>query len=174
MNKIELNLEKISTIAKQKERENIAFRTFLKMQDEEKIDTIVHSLHKKITAQIDCRKCANCCSRMSAGVTVTDIRKLAALENISAAEFEQRFLELDKSVGITYLKDVPCRYLKDKSCSIYKDRPEDCKSYPHTQKNDFTSRIYGVIGNCEICPIVFNLYEQLKQELQYHSRRKKR
>lgn len=48
---------------------------------------------------------------------------------------------------------------------IYKSRPEDCRSYPHKHKSDFLSRTLGFIDNYEICQIVYNLFEQLKEEL---------
>ena len=53
---IEKDLEKIKRTAKIKEGENIKFRSFLKNIDmeDEKIDSIVHSLYKKVTDQIDC------------------------------------------------------------------------------------------------------------------------
>ena len=34
-------------------------------------------------------------------------------------------------------------------------------------KKNFTSRLMGVIGNCSVCPIVFNVYELLKGEIWY-------
>lgn len=32
-------------------------------------------------------------------------------------------------------------------------------------KEDFVFRLIGVVGNYDVCPIVFNVYEQLKAEL---------
>lgn len=37
-------------------------------------------------------------------------------------------------------------------------------------KEDFVFRLYGVLDNYAICPIVFNVYERLKDELQYWNR----
>ena len=34
-------------------------------------------------------------------------------------------------------------------------------------KKDLTSRLMGIIGNCSIYPIVFNIYELLKCEIWY-------
>ena len=67
-----------------------------------------------------------------------------------------------------YLKATPCKYLKDKKCSIYGDRPEDCRSFPHTHKTGFTQRTFGLIDNYSICPIVFNLFEQLKKGITFY------
>jgi Fe-S-cluster containining protein len=78
-----------------------------------------------------------------------------------------RFVEKDKFEDTKYLKDSPCKYLVDKVCMIYVDRPEDCKSYPHTHKRNFISRTLGMIENYGICPIVYNVYENLKVELRF-------
>ena len=64
-------------------------------------------------------------------------------------------------------KEKPCPFLKNKLCSIYSYRPKDCKSFPHLHKKDFIFRLWGVVENCSFCPIVFNVYEQLKDKLRY-------
>jgi Fe-S-cluster containining protein len=67
--------------------------------------------------------------------------------------------------NILYLNSKPCQFLKDKKCSIYKLRPEECNSYPYLHKDNFISRLLGVIENYEICPIVYNVYELLEVPL---------
>ena len=41
------------------------------------------------------------------------------------------------------------------------------RPFPHLHKEEFIFRLWGVVENCPICPIVFNVYEQLKDELWY-------
>ncbi|MBN1185128.1 MAG: YkgJ family cysteine cluster protein [Bacteroidales bacterium] len=172
MKQPELDLEKIALIGKQKEEENFDFRIFLKGQDMKKIDGIVHRINEQITLQIDCRKCGNCCKTLRPCVTESEINTLSGIDKFTRTDFVRRFVEIDKSEDITYLKDIPCKYLIDKSCSIYPDRPEDCKSYPHVQKPEFITRTLGMIDNYGICPIVFNLFEQLKEESGYEYNKK--
>ena len=167
MKLIELNIEKIVLIGAQKEEENFDFRIILKGQDFKRIDKIVHRLDKEIRSQIDCKKCGNCCKSLRPCVTESEIDTLSRIDNLTQHDFVTGFVEIDNLEGIKYLKDTPCKYLEDKTCSIYKNRPEDCKSYPHTQKTEFITRTLGMIDNYEICPIVFNLFEQLKEELGY-------
>jgi Fe-S-cluster containining protein len=59
----------------------------------------------------------------------------------------------------------PCPFLKGNNCTIHNFRPDDCRSYPHLHKKNFISRTIGVIKNCSVCPIVFNVYENLKNEM---------
>jgi len=167
MNQIELNIEKIASIGEQKEEENFDFRIFLKGQDFKRIDKIVHRLDNVIKSQIDCEKCGNCCISLRPCVTDSEIDTLSRIDNMTKYDFVTRFVKTDNFEGIKYLKDTPCKYLEDKTCSIYTNRPEDCKSYPHSQKSEFITRTLGMIDNYVICPIVFNLFEQLKEELDY-------
>jgi len=164
---LELDLNVIKRLSKEREDENFDFRAFLKGQSSDEVDEIVHQLHHEIVAQIDCTECGNCCKFLKPSVTDKEIKRLSKIDGISAEDFEKKFVELDTFDQIKYLKDTPCKYLHDKKCTIYPDRPEECRSYPHTHKDGFIFRLFGVINNYEICPIVFNLYEQLKMQLGY-------
>jgi Fe-S-cluster containining protein len=75
---------------------------------------------------------------------------------------------LDDPSGRFEFNKVPCPFLADNQCTNYAYRPENCRSYPHLHKKDFVSRLFGVIDNYEICPIVFHVVEQLKIELGFH------
>ena len=167
MKKLELNLDKIQSLGLKREEENFEFRSFLKSQEPERIDKIVQPLNKEITERIDCTTCGNCCHHLRPLVSVEEIKKLSQIDNLSTTEFTEKHTEKMAFEKDRYLKATPCKYLKDKKCSIYADRPEDCRSYPHTHKSNFTQRTFGLIDNYSICPIVFNLFERLKEELNF-------
>ena len=63
-----------------------------------------------------------------------------------------------------------CPFLKNNKCACYSVRPESCRTYPQLHKNEFTSRLFGIIKNHSICPIVFNVYEMLKEKVWLQSR----
>lgn len=161
---IETDFEKIIQISKQKEKENIRFRTFLKGKDDDELDNLVHGLNKEIENQIDCTKCGNCCVNLRPCLTRKEINILSKIDNISRDYFIEKYTEEDKFENIKYLKNTPCKYLVDKKCSIYINRPGDCRSYPNIQKTDFNSRTWSMIESYGICPIVFNVFERLKME----------
>lgn len=167
---LELNIEKIERISQRKENENYRFRSFLKGQDDDKIDWIVSRLHKDISGQIDCTTCGNCCVKLKPDVTDSEIEKLSVIDSVSPEDFRANFIEQNDFEKTLCLKDTPCKYLSDKKCRIYSDRPEACKSYPHTHLSDFNFRTLGAIENTAVCPIVFNLFEQLKREFGFRSR----
>jgi len=168
--KLETSTKRIKQISLRKEDENLSFRSYLKGQDMEKVDEIVHRLYNKIAPQIDCLKCGNCCTNLRPLVSAKDICKLAELDQLTPKDFEEKFIECDESENSKYLKSIPCKYLDDKKCTVYSDRPDECKSYPYLLEDEFSTRSLGVILNCEICPIVFNVFEFLKQDLRWRYR----
>lgn len=165
--KLELNLDTIRQLSEEREEENFHFRKFLKGQDDEEVDEIVHRLHDEIVAQIDCTQCGNCCHSLKPEVTDKEIERLAKIDNLSPGEYVEKFVGRDELNATPFLKDTPCKYLKDKKCSIYPSRPQECRDYPYTGKDGFIFRLIYMIDNYGVCPIVFNLYERLKEEMGY-------
>lgn len=164
---MELNIAKIELLGELNEEENTDFRIFLKQQDPDKVDKIVHRINKEVTSRIDCQECGNCCIHMKPSVTESEIERLSQIKGLTNSEFTSKFVESDDFDDMQFLKDSPCIFLKGKSCSIYNDRPEDCRSYPHTHKPEFTTRTIEMIHNYSQCPIVFHVLERLKRELNY-------
>ena len=167
--KIELDLDVIKKNAEIKEDENYQFRSCLKGQSGKKIDKIVRSLYSEVLDHIDCTECGNCCIELETCFQKDEIDRLTKELNIDKEEFINQstnhgeYGEKDKF----FLNDRPCQFLKDKKCTIYALRPEECNSYPYLHKDDFISRLFGVIQNYAICPIVYNVYEQLKRRLNF-------
>ncbi|MGD9411898.1 MAG: YkgJ family cysteine cluster protein [Desulfobacterales bacterium] len=168
--KLEINLNKIKKLSEKNDRENWNFRSFLKGYDAtiEEMDAIVHELYQKISSEIDCTICANCCKEVKPLLDQEDIKKCCEGLKVSVSQFKKKYLKSDKEEGNFVFKEKPCPFLKNNLCSIYPHRPKDCESFPHLHKKEFIFRLWGVVENCSICPIVFNVYEQLKGEL-WHS-----
>jgi Fe-S-cluster containining protein len=165
--KIETEIQKIEQLSKQRERVNWAFRSFLKASDLSvaKVDSTVHDLFRQLSAQIDCTQCGNCCKVVQPSLTVADIKRLARQLELTTNEFKLRLLkEKDKGEGFVF-KVQPCPFLKGNRCTVYENRPRDCRSYPHLNKREFVFRVNQAFSNCSVCPIVFNVYEGLKQAL---------
>lgn len=83
--------------------------------------------------------------------------------NISARQVIARYVDKDED-GEQIFNRLPCPFLLEKKCSVYDSRPSDCRSYPHLHKENFTSRMIGVVNSNSICPIVFNVHEALKRQ----------
>lgn len=166
MRELITDIEKIKLLGQKNENKNYKFRSFLKSKDYDKIDTIVHKLYKTISEQIDCTKCGNCCKEQSLTIIDKEIERLSKHLKISIIEFEKQFIAIDDE-GDKIFAHTPCKFLKDNKCEIYDLRPDTCKSYPHLHKKEFITRLFGVIKNYSICPIVYYVYEELKEELKF-------
>ena len=166
--KIEIDLEKIKSAGKQKDDENWKFRAYLKGLDieEAELDKIVHQINDKVTSQIDCTECGNCCKVFNPTLDKDDVVKISSSLNMDVDEFKTAYLiESNEEIDCYNFNTVLCPFLKDNKCTNYANRPKVCESYPHLQKEEFWTRLMGVVQNYSICPIVFNVYEQLKEEL---------
>ena len=160
------DIDKIKQLGELNEDVNFRFRSFLKGKDEDRLNETVKDLFRLYASKIDCTKCGNCCSQLKPIIENSDIKKLSSITNKSKQDFERDYLAKDED-GDMHFKDLPCPFLVHKKCSIYDSRPEDCRSYPHLHKDSFLSRLFGVIDSYSICPIVFNVYEDLKYKFHF-------
>jgi Fe-S-cluster containining protein len=165
--KIERDIDRIKKLSKEKEEENWSFRSFLKTSEipSKKIDIIVQQLSQKISSRIDCQTCGNCCREILPALKENDIINMAGNLNLSVKKFKKNYLKKAEAPDAYTFNTNPCPFLEGNICSVFDARPEDCRSYPHLHKKNFVSRTIGVINNCSICPVVFNVYENLKNEI---------
>jgi Fe-S-cluster containining protein len=163
---IETNIEIIKKLSEKKDDENWRFRSFLKGQSSGKIDSIVHTLNKEISAKIDCKICANCCKEVRPILDQEDIENFSKGLEILPDQFKDQYLIKDEEEPDKYtFNQSPCPFLKDNLCLNYSYRPECCKSFPHLHKKQLVFRLINVIDNCSVCPIVFSVYENLKRKV---------
>ncbi len=162
------DIKTIEKLAVQKEDENWRFRCFLKGAniELEDLDAIVHRLYDSVAAQIDCQTCAQCCRVMHPILKEKDVARLSAHLSMSASDFHKEYLMRDEEENGFTFRATPCPFLSGNSCSVYEERPDDCRSYPHLHKKEFVFRVSGIVSSCSVCPIVYNVYELLKDELQ--------
>lgn len=160
----ETNLEVIKQNSKKRERENLSFRVFLKGHSTpSKIDKQVFVLYHEVSKAIDCTACGNCCKQLNPSVEEKDKHIIAAYLNCSIDSLEQHHLEQEPIEQYEFIKTNPCPCLENNKCMIYENRPASCSEYPHLNKKDFVYRLYSVLDNYAVCPIVYNVVEQLKK-----------
>jgi len=165
--KIETDSNIIKKLSEKKHEENWNFRAFLKgyNADPEEIDKLVHELYETVTAHIDCTTCAICCRKALPILDQKDIQRFSAGLGITDRQFKNQYLKASEEEPERFtFKETPCPFLKENLCSYYEFRPNDCKSFPHLHKKNFITRLWGVVENCSLCPIVYNVYEYLKDE----------
>lgn len=161
--------------AAEHETEDLHFRSFLKGRlswSDSRLDAAVQETADRVWERIDCRQCANCCRTMQVEIDDDDIARLAPRLGMSVEEFHEKYVTMavfDEKI----LKTQPCVFLgEDNTCSVYDDRPKVCRDFPYLHAKDFRSRTYMMIDNTAVCPIVYNVWNELKEDL-WRSRRRR-
>lgn len=166
MKELIFHLETIQQLAAEKENENEAFRFFLKQQDGEAIDKKVHRLNESVTGQTDCTACGNCCKSLMINVTATEAANLAASLQTTVETVKNKYLDVSPG-GKMIVSSIPCHFLQGTRCSIYEHRFEGCREFPHLNRAHITQRLFGIMMYYGTCPIIFNVIELLKEELEF-------
>ncbi len=157
----------IARYARRNENEDLRFRAYLKGRLEAsnaQLDGVVRETTDAVWKQIDCTACANCCKTLQIVVDNKDIARLAAHVGSSVRDFTRRYIGVadDKS---KYFNATPCPFLgADNRCTVYEHRPQACRDYPYLHEAHFRSRTLSMIENAASCPIVFNVWDSLKQQ----------
>ena len=165
--------DKVRAEAKKKENENFKFRTFLKYHaDEDELDRQFLCLHKELFADYDCSKCRNCCKMYKGSIPVEDIDRDAQHLEITSQQFIDTYLEKEE-YDINYqTKHKPCDFLQeDGNCKLGDCKPDRRKKYPYTDQPERLSSLLSILDTIEICPVAFEIYERLKKEHRFRTRR---
>ena len=142
--------------------ETAAFLKKLKKKKPKNLDDFVHGLHIDAFSQFNCLDCANCCKTIGPRLTNKDIDQLAKHFKIRPSEFLEQYVVTDED-GDFVFKEHPCPFLMpDNYCMVYENRPKACREYPHTNRKRFYQILTLSHKNCETCPVVYEIFEEMK------------
>ena len=136
---------------------------FVKNKEGDIIDAMVHRINNTIAPQIDCTQCGACCKMLMINVTEAETESVSRHLEISAAAFIEKYIE-ESLQGQMIINTVPCHFLEGTKCAVYKQRFTECREFPHLHRNNFKDRLFGTLVHYAICPIIFNVVEELKVE----------
>ena len=156
---------KVKYAAKQKENENIRFRTFLKSRaDEDELDQQFYDLHVKLFSNYDCSRCRNCCKECHGTFSHDELDKCAAALDVTKDDFIKKYLNKSMEWGEYQTKNMPCDFLlANGECKLGESKPKGCKEFPHTNKPERLQSLYSVLNVASVCPVAFEIVEQLKK-----------
>ena len=82
--------------------------------------------------------------------------------NLDKEELISNELEINTS-GKYSFKCNRCKFLDDdNNCLAEECLPKSCRDYPYTNRSERLFSLYGIIGNASICPVVYEILEELK------------
>jgi uncharacterized protein len=137
----------------------------LKKMKQPALDNLIHTLHEEAFNHFDCLSCANCCSSISPIINEKDIDRLAKHFKVKTAAFINQYLMVDEDNDYVFTQ-APCPFLLiDNYCMVYENRPKACREYPHTDRRNMQQILKLTLKNCEICPVVYAIMEELKKKV---------
>ncbi len=148
------------------EQENLAFQDHLRNLDSLTLDRAVLNLSDQISPQINCTDCGNCCKSLMVNIDEAEADHLSAHLGQSRKEFDENYLSKGES-GRMVINSIPCHFLVGNSCSVYSHRFAGCKEFPAFHIPDFNKRLFTTYMHYDRCPIIFNVMETLKKDIQF-------
>jgi len=154
--------------AEQMQEENDAFLDFLRRYPADELDLTVHRLNDTVSSQVDCTRCGQCCRSLMINVKPGEIPPLAQHLDLDAANFIGQYLEQSLE-GQFIINRQPCHFLSENKCNVYDLRFQSCRDFPHLHQPDVRRRLFSIFMSYGRCPIIFNVLEMLKLELNFLS-----
>ncbi len=165
----------IQRYSRHNEAEDYRFRDFLKFRlnlSNAELDAAVAETTAEVWSKVDCLTCANCCKTLQVVLDEADIKRLARRLNLSPPEFQKRYVAREADNTLVFAAR-PCPMLgADNRCGVYEDRPTACRDFPYLYDKDFRSRTLSMVENTALCPIVFNVWRELKVKFRFRKPRK--
>jgi len=163
-----LDLDFIKSKAVELEAENLKFQAFLRNLDSLSLDKAVFELSESISPKIECTDCGNCCKSLMVNIDEAEANNLSAHLGQTRAEFDEAYLSKGES-GRMVVNAIPCHFLVGNSCSVYEHRFAGCKEFPAFHVPEFNKRLFTTYMHYDRCPIIFNVMETLKKDLEWQS-----
>jgi Fe-S-cluster containining protein len=146
--------------------ENDHFQFYLRQVDSQEIDKAVFQLAEIISPKINCTDCGNCCKSLMVNIDEAEANHLAQHLGKSRDDFDEAYISKGES-GRMVINSIPCHFLEDNSCSVYEHRFAGCREFPALHVPDFNKRLFTTYMHYDRCPIIFNVMENLKLNLQF-------
>ena len=101
-------------------------------------------------------------------VTSEEAERLAIHLEMTVPDLKSKYIE-ESLQGKMIMNTIPCHFLCGTKCTIYEERFTECRDFPHLYKDNFTDRLFGTLMYYAMCPIIFNVVEELKVEIGFRS-----
>ncbi|QGY43297.1 YkgJ family cysteine cluster protein [Maribellus comscasis] len=154
--------EELKILTDKNRAETHALIKKLKKKKPKELDDFIHELHIDAFSEFSCLDCANCCKTIGPRLTDKDIDRLAKHLKMKPSEFLEQYVKTDEDNDFVF-REHPCPFLlPDNYCMVYENRPKACREYPHTDRKHFYQILTLSFKNCETCPVVYEIFEEMK------------
>ena len=160
------NPAETAAAVEQMQEENDSFLDHLRQYPAAQLDGLVHRLNETVSSEIDCTQCGQCCRSLMINVKPDEIPPLAGTLGLDLADFTSQYLEQSQQ-GAFIVNRQPCYFLSDNKCSVYEQRFQSCRDFPHLHQPEVKRRLFAIFMSYGRCPIIFNVMEALKLELNF-------
>lgn len=158
--------DELFILTERSKAETVSFIKKVKKKKPGNLDDVVHQLHDEAFSRFDCLDCANCCKTIGPRLNEKDIDRLAKHLKLKPGDFLDQYVVKDEDNDFVF-KSHPCPFLlPDNYCMVYESRPKACREYPHTDRNRFIQIMDLSHRNCETCPVVFEIFDNLRKSPQ--------
>ncbi len=142
------------------------FRKLKKLNNAKEVNILFHKYHHEIFEEIDCLKCANCCSTVGPRITDHDISRISSGLNKKPSETVSAYMKIDEENDYIF-QSMPCPFLNTENnfCSIYENRPKACREYPHTDHRKVFKILEITLKNTFVCPAVYLIVKKVREDL---------
>lgn len=103
-------------------------------------------------------------------VTDGEANTIAGYLHQTRKKFDEQYVEKGVN-GMMIMNKMPCHFLNENKCTVYENRFSGCREFPAMHLPDFQERLFTTFMHYDRCPIIFNVVEQLKNQLafSYHN-----
>lgn len=99
-------------------------------------------------------------------ITGEEADKLSGHLQLTRNNFDEQYVEKGSN-GMMIMNKMPCHFLNNNKCTIYENRFSGCREFPAMHLPDFKERLFTTFMHYDRCPIIFNVIEQLKSQLNF-------
>lgn len=101
-----------------------------------------------------------------------DIRKDAEYLQMTEEAFIKQYLSTNSVIGSYETIHTPCDFLQENGeCLLGDCKPYNCVKYPYTDQPERLDSLYSVLEAVSVCPVAYEIYEQLKKDYGFKSRK---
>ena len=144
-------------------QETSTFIKKLKKKKPKNLDDVVHELHAEAFSTFNCLGCANCCKTIGPRLIDKDIERLAKHLKMKVSDFAAAYISTDAKTAILFFKEHPVHFY----CQIIivwfmNADPGHAANIRIPTASVFTRILPLSHKNCETCPVVYDIFDELK------------